>query len=313
MAWLERYILKLEVPLSRLVIPGFQGVPLWDVLRFVYLETQQDSIQVRAASVAFNTFLSLFPSIIVFFQVISFVPLSTLETTFFDLLEEVFPRSAYFFITDTIKEIIELNASGGHISIGFILAFYFASNGISSLLTTFQKRTALIERRRSFIRQKMVAFMITFMLLVIIIVSITGIIGGQIFINSLLDDTLHLRTGWIYWSVIVLKWVMTFGLIFNAVSIIYYFAPAIKNKWSYFSPGSLLVTVLCIITTLVFNWYINTFGQYSLLYGSVGTAIVLMLWIYFNSMIVVIGFELNLGIDVSKHKIDYDLVKQIKR
>jgi len=313
MAWLERYLLKLEVPLSRLVIPGFQGVPLWDVLRFVYLETQRDSIQVRAASVAFNTFLSLFPSIIVFFQVISFVPLGTLETTFFDLLEEVFPRSAYFFITDTIKEIIELNASGGQISIGFILAFYFASNGISSLLTTFQKRTALIKRRRSFIRQKMLAFMITFMLLLIIIVSIAGIIGGQIFINSLLDDTLHLRTGWIYWSVIVLKWVMTFGLIFNAVSIIYYFAPAIKNKWSYFSPGSLLATIMCITTTLVFNWYINTFGQYSLLYGSVGTAIVLMLWIYFNSMIVVIGFELNLGIDVSKHKIDYDLVKQIKR
>lgn len=308
MAWLERYLLKLEVPLSRIVIPGFQGVPLWDVLRFVYLETQRDSIQVRAASVAFNTFLSLFPSIIVFFQLVSFVPLETLETTFFDLLEELFPRSAYFFITDTIKEVIELNAAKGYISIGFILAFYFASNGISSLLTTFQKRTTLIERRRSFVRQRLVAFMITFLLLIIIIVSIVGIIGGQIFINRLLDDWLNLKSGWIYWSVIVLKWGMTFGLIFNAVSIIYYFAPAIKNKWSYFSPGSLLATILCIITTLIFNWYINSFGQYSLLYGSIGTAIVLMLWIYFNAMIVVIGFELNLGIDVHKHKIDYDLV-----
>lgn len=304
MAWLDQFLLKLENPLSKVFVPGFKGVPLWDVLKFMYLEVQRDSIQIRAASIAFNTFLSLFPSIIIFFEMVSLIPIDTLETTLFSLLGDMLPRSAYFFIVDSIREVNERNPHTGVISLGFILAFFFASNGVNSMLQAFRKHADLIEKQRGFIRQRLVAIFVTFLLILVVVFSLIGVIGGQLLINRLIDDMLYLTSRFSISAVIVLKWLMSFILIFNAVSVIYYFAPAIKDKWSYFSPGSILATILCIITSLLFNWYINSFGKYSLLYGSIGTAIVLMLWIYLNAMIVIIGFELNLGIDVNKHKIN---------
>lgn len=304
MSWLDRYLLQFKQPLSKVIAPGFKGVPLWEVLEFVYLEVQRDSIQIRAASIAFNTFLSLFPTIIIFFHLLSFVPFDTLEATLFDLLNDILPRSAYYFVVDSINEVNQRNTSTHLISFGFILSFFFASNSVNALLMAFRKRTHLIESQRGFIGQRLVAFLITFLLIIVVFFSLAGVITGQVFINNLMEHTPQLNSGFNYWSVVLLKWLMSFILAFNAISVIYYFAPAIKDRWSYFSPGSILATVLCITTTLLFNWYINSFGRYSLLYGSIGTVIVLMLWIYVNAMILIIGFELNLGIDVNKHKIN---------
>lgn len=306
MSWLDPHLLKLKNPLSKIFVPGFKGVPLWDVLQFVYLEVRRDSIQVRAGSIAFNTFLSLFPTIIIFLHIISLIPLETLGPTLFELLKDMVPRSAYFFIVDAIEEVRLRNTQSGVISVGVVLAFFFASNGVNAFLQTFRKRKVLIKKQRNFIRQRLLAFMITLLLISVVLFSLIGVIGGQFLINHAILTTLEFTSTLGVIAAVLLKWFMSFILILNAVSILYYFAPAIKDRWSYFSPGSLLATILCIFTSLLFNWYINSFGRYSLLYGSIGTALVLMLWIYVNAMIVIIGFELNLGIDVSQHKINIE-------
>ncbi len=282
--------------------PGFKGVPLMDVLRFVYAEILRDSLQIRSASIAFNVFLSLFPSIIIFFQIMSLVPVDTLNTTWFDFLEDILPRSAYYFVVDTIEEVLNRSNSPGVISIGFVLALFFASNGVSSLMTAFRKHRNLIAKQRSFISQRFIAFWLTLLLASVIIITLASVIAGQYFIHLGLD---LLELSGFYFSIIwILKWVATFLLVLNTISIIYYFAPAVKNKWSYFSPGSILATFLCIISSLGFRWYINTFGKYSLLYGYIGTVMVLLLWLYVNAMVIIIGFEMNLGIDINQKKLE---------
>ena len=114
---------------------------------------------------------------------------------------------------------------------------------------------------------------------------------------------LDIEAGLSYFFINFLKWVVTFFLILNLISIIYYFTPAVKDKWSYFSPGSILATLMFVSTSLLFSFYINNFGKYSLLYGYVGTVMVLLIWIYLNALILIIGFEMNLGIDVTQKKL----------
>ncbi len=283
-------------------LPGFKKVPLFEVGRFVYLETLRDSIHTRAASIAFNVFLSFFPTIIFFFELTSLMPIQTLDTTLFEFLNDILPRSAYYFITDSIKQITELNPMRNSVSLIFLLSIFFASNGVNSLMTAFRKRPNLIERQRNFLRQRGIALLLTLLLAFVVIVTLTIIITGQIYLNKALLF-FEIETGLSYFIIQFLKWVMIFFLILNFISIIYYFTPAVLDKWSYLSPGSILATVLCIATSVLFSFYINNFGKYSLLYGYVGTIMVLMIWIYLNALIIIIGFEMNLGIDIQTRNV----------
>ena len=280
-------------------LPGFKSVSLFEVGKFVYFETLRDSIHIRAESIAFNVFLSFFPTIIFFFELTSLLPIQTLDSTLFDFLRDILPRSAYFFITDSIKQITELNPKGNSVSLIFLLSIFFASNGVNSLMTAFRKRPNLIERQRNFLRQRGIAILLTILLAIVVIITLTIIITGQIYLNKSLLF-FGIEKGLSYFIIQFLKWVMIFFLILNFISILYYFTPAVKDKWSYFSPGSIFATFLCIATSVLFSFYINNFGKYSLLYGYVGTIMVLMVWIYLNALIIIIGFEMNLGIDIGK-------------
>lgn len=280
-------------------------MPLVEVGRFLYIESLRDSLQTRAASIAFNVFLSLFPLVIFFFELTSHLPIEAINTTLYDLLNELLPRSAYLFVTDTISEVIDFKKNPTTLPFVLLLSLFFASNGVNSLMTAFRKRPTLIERQRSFLKQRALAFVLTILLSFVVIFTLISIIFGQIFINQGLDF-IKLESGWSYRLILLFKWLVTFLLVLNFISIVYYFAPPpIKNKWSYFSPGSILATFLCIITSLLFSFYINNFGRYSLLYGYVGTVMVLLLWLYLNSFILIVGYELNLGIDVNKKKLNF--------
>jgi membrane protein len=100
----------------------------------------------------------------------------------------------------------------------------------------------------------------------------------------------------VIYSIIFLKWIVIVLLLFVAISFLYYFAPAKRTGFKFFSPGSTLATLLFILTSLGFSAYVNNFGQYNKLYGSIGTLMVILLWLYLNSIAILIGFELNLSI-----------------
>lgn len=99
------------------------------------------------------------------------------------------------------------------------------------------------------------------------------------------------------------KWIVVLALFFFAISFLYYYAPAVKKRWRFISPGSTFATLLSILFSTGFAYFVNNFGSYNKVYGSIGTIIVIMLWMYFNSMSLILGFELNASIDIAKRQV----------
>jgi membrane protein len=140
------------------------------------------------------------------------------------------------------------------------------------------------------------------MLSVLLIAALILIIAQKALFNWLFD-ALNIKSFSAQNIVAVLHYLIIIALLFFALSSLYYYGPAVKKKFKFISAGSTLATVLFIITSFGFSWFVNHFGQYNKLYGSIGSVIVIMLWMYFNSIVIIIGFELNASIAISKNKL----------
>ncbi|NLO50210.1 MAG: YihY/virulence factor BrkB family protein, partial [Bacteroidales bacterium] len=184
------------------------------------------------------------------------------------------------------------------LSIGFILALYFSTNGIASIIEGFNSTVHAIETR-SWLKQRLVSLFLLVVISVLIIILISlSIIGGYI-IRWLMNEGI-LTDFFTILMIQVLRWILIVSLFLFTNSFLYYFAPARRRELRFISAGSTLTTILLILTTYGFNFYIDNFNRYNALYGSIGTLLVFMLWIYFNSIIVLIGFELNASIRMAK-------------
>ncbi len=284
---------------KKISLPGFDGVPLYDVAIFFWRAIVDGSITTRASAIAFNFFLALFPTIIFLFTLIPYIPIENFQRELFLLLENVLPQNAFSIIENTIDDIIN-RPRGGLLSFGFFMALVFSTNGIASLMSAFDATVQSFERR-SWVGQRVVSIVLLFILSILVTICIALITTGQWALNYLVEHEL-LRVNFVYYLILIGKWLVTIGLFFFTISLFYYFAPAKKTRWRFFSAGSTLATVLCILTSIGVSFYINNFGQYNKLYGSIGTILVVLIWLYFNAIILLVGFELNASINQA-HKL----------
>ena len=279
--------------ISKIIKPlGFQGLSVYDVAIFFWKGLMEGSITTRASSLAFNFFLAFFPSIIVFFTLIPYIPITGLQETLMDLLSAVLPQSTNKITFETLDDIIN-NPRGGLLSLGFILALYFATNGINSLIEAFNA-SFHIRESRSLIRQRILSLGLTLLLSIMLIIAIILIIFGELSINYLTEyELISNNAGKL---ILYGKWFIILLMLFFGISTLFHLGPALKNKWKLFTPGSIFATIFIIVTSIVFNYYINNFAQYNKVYGSIGTLMIILLWMYFNSIILLTGFELNASI-----------------
>ncbi len=286
--------------LRKVVLPGFDGLPLFTVLMFFFKGLFQGKLTLRASAVSFNFFLALFPTILFFFTIIPFVPIQGFQPTLLNALQEVIPATLWWHVSSTLTEIITRPRSD-LLSLGFILALYFSTNGIDSIIEGFNSTIHSIETRTWF-RQRLVSVFLLVVISVLIIILISlSIIGGYI-IRWLMDEGI-LTDYFTILMIQILRWILIISLFLFTNSFLYYFAPARRREFRFISAGSTLATLLLILTTYGFNFYIDNFNRYNALYGSIGTLLVFMLWIYFNSIIVLIGFELNVSIRMAKGEV----------
>ncbi|HZK06998.1 MAG TPA: YihY/virulence factor BrkB family protein [Bacteroidales bacterium] len=284
--------------LRKIVLPGFDGIPLFTVLIFFFQGLFQGKLTMRASAVSYSFFLALFPTILFFFTIIPFVPIQGFQPTLLNALQEVIPATLWWHVSSTLTEIITRPRSD-LLSIGFILALYFATNGIASIIEGFNSTAHTIETR-SWFKQRIVSLFLLVVISVLIIILISlSIIGGYI-IRWLMNEGI-LTDFFTIVTIQILRWVLIISLFLFTNSFLYYFAPARRGEFHFFSAGSTLTTILLILTTYGFNFYIENFNRYNALYGSIGTLLVFMLWIYFNSIIVLIGFELNASIRMARN------------
>jgi len=277
---------------KKIKLNSFYNLSLYDILFFFYKGVKQGAITTRASSLAFNFFLAFFPSIIVLFTLIPYIPIVDLQETLMELISTILPPHTNEIAFSTIYDIIN-NPRSGLLSIGFVLTIFFATNGVNSLIEAFNS-SYHINESRSIVQQRLLSLGITFLLSCILMITILLIMFSKTVVNYLIATEIIENKSIEY--ILFGKWMVIIIMLFIGISIIYHFGPTIKKKFKLFTPGSIISTCLIIVTSSLFNYYISNFAEYNKVYGSIGTLIIILLWMYINSIILLIGFELNASI-----------------
>lgn len=307
MEWVHQQLLKIRIYALFIewtkvcVLPGFSPLPLYTVASFFFKEIGKDSLVNKASSLAYNFMLALFPAIIFLFTLIPFIPKRIgFQKQLMDFIVLILPADAYRAFEATLNEIVN-KQNGGLLSFGFILSLFFATNGVHSLMMAFNKSSLLIETR-SWVNQRLMAIVLTIIIALSVIICIVAMTVGE-FALKYIDSELDIKGNLIAYLIQLTRWSLLGILYFVTISILYRYGPAHSKKWKFFSAGSWLATILAFLTIWGFSFYINNFSSYNKLYGSISVLIVLMIWLYLNSLILLIGFELNASVDLSKRSI----------
>ncbi|MEY5048608.1 MAG: hypothetical protein RLZZ175_1967 [Bacteroidota bacterium] len=300
---LKKYILQIPFVLKtiayvRSISFGKDNVSLVEVSNICIKEIIRDDVAGKASGVAFNFIMAIFPSIIFLFTLIPYIPVPQLDVHIMHYLKQIMPAPIYVVAAETIQDIIA-KPRGGLLSFGFIFTWIAALNGTLAIIECFNKMYKTHEKR-SFIKKRLVAAVLIFLLVVVLLTSVIFLIVGQVVIDYLHDNTPIFSDGITLYLVNILRYLTVILSFFISISIIYKIAPSIQKKWKFFSVGALFATVLIILSTYLFSIYITNFASYNKLYGSIGTLIGLMLWMYLISMVLLVGFEINAAIDQAK-------------
>ena len=290
---LEHYRKRLESVLRLIVIPGFGGVPLYDVLVYFIRGFTQVNLIDRAAAVAFNVFLALFPMILFLFTLIPYFPLQGVTTSVLEALQDILPPGTYDSVSSTINEIMSIE-HGGLMSIGLLLAFYFSTSAVSSFFRGFNMGDNEYGQV-SFMKQQIYSILVMLMFVALLLLSIVLMTLGQKLLPVLFTK-IHLYKGITVFMINLVRWLIVIFALIIAMSLLYHFGNPHSKRFKLFTPGSLLFTGLFIVGTILFNFYISNISTYNLLYGSIGGLIIFVIWIYFNCILVLIGYELNKSI-----------------
>lgn len=280
-------------------LPGLKRIPLYNLITFIRRETQDDAIITRANSMAWDFFLAIFPSIIVLFTLLAYTPLYDIfDDVLSQAIQEVMPGSAGNVLFKTIQDIATRQRSD-LMSFGFILAIWFASNGMLSMMQGFEKDHEHTFRRRSGLEKRLISIQLTFLIGLVLVGAVVFVILG----NTILEFVFHYIKADLITRITVFtfRWIVVFVLFYAGFSTIYRYGAATRIRIPFINPGALLATVLSIAISWGFSFYVDNFGSYNKVYGSIGTLIVLMIWLQLNCMILLIGFEVNAGIAVLRN------------
>ena len=287
-------------------LPGFFKVPIYDVVAFLMLETKRFAVVTRANSTAFSFFLAIFPSIIVLLTLLPYLSSYLLThipggedfmSILYREIKFIMPGNAGDMLFDTIED-LTTRPRTGMLSFGFLMALIFASNGMLAMMRSFEKSYKKTFRKRTAFRKRLISIGLTFLLGFLVIASVVFVIVGNLLID-LLSQYIHLD--WFgTFSLSMLRYIVIIFLFYSGIAVIYRFGVATRKRMNFFTPGATLATLLCLLSSQIFSFYVDNFNTYNKLYGSIGTVIVVMLWIQINSLFLLIGFELNAGIAVNR-------------
>lgn len=277
-------------------LPGLSKIPIYNLLTFIDKETKEDAIITRANSMAFSFFVAIFPSVIVLFTLLAYTPLyERFDDVLSGSIQEVMPGSAGKMIFKTIEDIATIPRSG-LLSFGFFLAIWFASNGMLSMMRGLEKDYSATFKRRTPFEKRIIAIQLTFLVAFVLVASVVFVIMGNTILSFVFQ---YVKVNAITRSaVFTFRWLVVLLLFYTTFSTIYRYGSSTRRLIPFFNPGAMLATILSIFISWGFSFYVDNFGNYNKVYGSIGTLIVLMIWIQLNCMILLIGFELNAGIAV---------------
>ncbi len=296
----NRQVHQFGIYVKRISLPGFNSVPIYDVFTFFFKGISKGSLNTRASSIAFNFLLALGPAIIFFLSLIPYLPIKDLRSEILEILNEIIPKDSYIAFESIMDELF-MKRSGMQI-FGFLVALFFAQRGINSMIEAFNATYHTIETRPWF-QRRLISILLVIILLLLVTLALFLLFFSKSGIKKLVDMEI-IEVDFTYYLILTGRWIIITVLTFLSISFLYYLAPVRKTNWRFFSAGSTLATLLTIVASLGFSYFVNNFAQFNKFFGSIGALVALMLWMNFNALTLLIGFELNASI--SNARIIYD-------
>lgn len=284
---------QIIVFLKAIKLSGFSGFSIFDLLEMYVIGIVKGALSYRAGSISFSFFMALFPfllfilNLIPFVDMIPFVRIENFDDIFLSYIELFLPSETQIFFTDIFED-IRNKPRGGLLSSVFILSVFLSANGVSAIFGSFEV-SYHVNFSRNFFRQYLLSLGVSVLLAFLSLFAVIIFFYFEFFIlnnlESLIPSEIRLtRIGQFAF----------FGLfIYFIISILYYFGTIEGRKIRFFSPGSLMTSLLFFLTTYFFGIYIEIFSNYNQLYGSIGALLIFLLYIWINSNILLLGFELN--------------------
>ena len=277
-------------------LSSLEGMSLYDILEMYISGIFKGAFSYRASSIAFSFFMALFPFALFILNLIPYIPLENFQEDFLHFIDNGVPPNTYYAIEAIVKDIMETSHQG-LLSSGFILSILLMTNGVNAILGGFEMSTH-ITITRSFFRQYFVSLAISLVLSFILIITVAAIVITEVVIQKMNIYVYITNVTLIEWS----RYGFIILMILITTSILYKFGAKETAKISFISYGAVFTTVLIILSSYVFGIYVEKFARYNELYGSIGTLLVLMFYIWINCMVLLLGFELNATISKLKRK-----------
>jgi membrane protein len=283
--------------MHRQTLPGFNGIPIAVILKYVWKEMLRDDIMVRSNSMAYSFFLSIFPALLVILSLLPYLPMENMVAAFQKNYVDLLPAEMAAYIDGIVNEMTQTSRSG-LLSLSLLLAIFFASSGVGSMIKGFHKSYEATYKKQNILQRQWRAIYLTLLLGMVFLISLVAIVVGKPFLLNALDRMgFH---GGSYGTYNYLRWGVVFIFYYMVISIIYRIGPAFKTKLRLFTPGATLATILSVISSVVFSIYVENFNRYNEIYGSIGALILILVWLQINSFIILLGYELNASIAINR-------------
>lgn len=281
---------------------GHPDKNLYDVTRIFIQQLKKDDISERAGSMAFSYTIALFPLLLFLLNMIpylqDFFPVVTTENIL-GFVQNVIPTGMYDNIETTLMDIVS-KPRQSLLSFGFFFALFASTQGVMSMMTSFNSvyRT---KENRGFLMSRLIAVSIVFALVLTVFAASSVMIIGSLLISAL-DELQLFNSNFMIFLFNTFKFLILLFVFYITSAFIFRFAPAVHDKWHFFSVGAQMAGLLITLAFYGFIFYLNNFASYNKLYGSIGTLIALMLWLWITSLIVLVCFEVNVSLDLAEEK-----------
>lgn len=281
--------------LDAISVPGFEGFSLYRLMELYIIGIVRGTLTSRAGSISFSFFMALFPFLLFVLNLIPFVPIENFDVVLLNFIELLLPKETQGFFSDIFLD-IQSKPRGGLLSSVFLLSIFLTANGVSAIFASFEE-SYHIKISRTLFKQYLYAMGVGVLLALSLLMAVAVFVFFELYILRNLQGILENTVNWIR----IGQFLFFILLTYLSVAILYYFGTIETRKMRFFSPGALMTTLLIILTTYLFGLYIENFSTYNQLYGSIGALLIFLLYIWINSNILLLGFELNATITSIKN------------
>lgn len=282
---------------NRWVLPGCAGVPVMQILKhFSNRELWQS-----ARALSFSFLMAIPPLLIFFFTLIPFFPIEGVQNELLEQLKLYMPPSIYCHVSGIIVDVME-HKHTSLLSAGFLLSVFLAANGMHAMVQSFNSVNHSIENR-PFVRRYGLCLLLVLLLYALIVIILSLFIGYKYMMLYMLSRNFIADS--VATSIVFNfgRWVLLTFLTLFVLSLLYYWVPVKKQRLGFFSIGSIVATVSFFLLSWGLQIYFNNINQSNILYGSIGSLLVVMLWIYWNCVVILAGYAINIAIATARNEV----------